>query len=405
MGMLDGNMIILGISGGIAAYRACELARLLVKDGALVQAVMTQYASKLVGPLTLQALTGQPVEVGDGGQRSASGMAHIDLAQAARLVIIAPATANTLAKLAHGMADNLLTTLSLTAVGRGCPLLLAPAMNTDMWNHPMTQENIHRLKKIESVMIVGPAGGLLACGQHGLGRMEEPDTLHQAARFLLSPHDYAGLRVIVTAGPTREPLDPVRYLSNRSSGKMGYALAEAARRRGARVVLVTGPTSIRPPWGVDLVETITAADMGRIVDEHLQHADALIMAAAVADFRPRSVSSEKIKKNQDFSTLHLEPTRDIIASIGNDSTGMKRPLLVGFAAETEKPDKHASKKLREKNIDLVVVNDVTKPGAGFDVDTNLVSLVDKQGITPLPMLSKRDVADRILDKMAAMIKR
>jgi phosphopantothenoylcysteine decarboxylase/phosphopantothenate--cysteine ligase len=399
MGLLDGKFIVLGVTGGIAAYRTCELARLLSKDGAEVQAVLTEAAAEMVGPVTFQALTGRPAEVGRGGSLAGAGMAHIDLSERADLIVIAPATANTLAKVSWGMADNLLTT---TVLASTCPVILAPAMNTRMWDNPLTGENVKRLQRLDRMILVGPAAGSLACGGEGPGRMEEPAVIFEAVRAALSVKDLQGKLVLVTAGPTREPLDPVRYLSNRSSGKMGYALAAAAVRRGARVTLISGPTGIKVPWGAELVEVETAAGMARAVSKHLPRCDVLLMAAAVADFQPKKAARKKIKKGKAGPSIALKPTSDILAQAGKKK---RKTLLVGFAAETGNPVPEARRKLKAKGLDLVVANDVSSPDAGFDVDTNRVHLVDRKGAEELPLLSKEEVAERILDRVVKSEKR
>jgi phosphopantothenoylcysteine decarboxylase/phosphopantothenate--cysteine ligase len=399
MGLLDKKFIVLGVTGGIAAYRTCELARMLVKDGAGVQAVLTGAAAEMVGPVTFQALTGRPAEVGRGGNLAASGMAHIDLSQRADLIVIAPATANTLAKISWGMADNLLTTAVLSST---CPVILAPAMNTRMWNNPLTRENLERLQRLERMILVGPAVGSLACGEEGAGRMEEPGAIFEAVRTVLSVKDLKGRHVLVSAGPTREPLDPVRYLSNRSSGKMGYALVAAAVRRGAKVTLVSGPTGLEAPWGARVVPVETAAGMARAVLKHLAKCDVLLMAAAVADFEPRKIARKKIKKSQAGLSISLKPTPDILLRVGQQKP---KCLLVGFAAETGNPVPEAQRKLKAKKLDLVVANDVSLPDAGFDVDTNRVHLVDGKDNRELPLLSKEEVAERILDRVVRMLAR
>lgn len=398
MGLLDEKFIVLGVTGGIAAYRTCELARMLVKDGAEVQAVLTEAAAEMVGPVTFQALTGRPAEVGRGGNLAAAGMAHIDLGRRADLIAIAPATANTLAKISWGMADNLLSTTVLSST---CPVILAPAMNTRMWNNPLTRENVERLQRLERMILVGPGTGSLACGEEGPGRMEEPAVIFEAVRTVLSEKDLRGKRVLVTAGPTREPLDPVRYLSNRSSGKMGYALAAAAVRRGAKVTLISGPTGLEAPWGSKLVEVETAAEMGRAVVKHLAKCDLLLMAAAVADFAPQKTAGKKVKKGKADPKISLKPTTDILSQVGKKK---QKCLLIGFAAETGNPLAEARRKLKAKKLDLVVANDVSLPDAGFDVDTNRVHLVDSKGAKKLPLLSKEEVAERILDRVEKMLK-
>jgi phosphopantothenoylcysteine decarboxylase / phosphopantothenate---cysteine ligase len=398
MGLLDGKFVVLGVSGGIAAYRSCELTRLLIKDGAEVQVVLTEAAAELVGPQTFQALSGRPAEVGRGGRLSDSGMAHIDLGARADAIIVAPATANTLAKTAAGLADNLLLT---TLLASRCPVILAPAMNTRMWENRLTQANISLLAQIERMRIVGPATGSLACGEDGAGRMEEPLVLLEATRTALVKQDLKGKRILVTAGPTREPLDPVRFLSNRSSGKMGYALAAAAARRGAQVMLISGPSALPPPWNVRLLSVTTAAEMSRAVNREIGRCQALLMAAAVADFTPAKVARRKLKKAAGVPQIELKPTVDILAKLGKK----KGPVLVGFAAETQDAAFAASGKLSAKHLDLVVANDVSLPDAGFEVDTNRVQLIDKNGAQELPLLTKEETAARILDRLVDILRK
>jgi phosphopantothenoylcysteine decarboxylase/phosphopantothenate--cysteine ligase len=399
MGALDGKLVVLGVSGGIAAYRACELARLLVKEGATVQAVLTEYAAKLVGPLSFQALTGRPAEVGQGGALSDSGMPHVDLGREAAALVVAPATANTLAKIALGLCDNLLTS---TALASTCPLVLAPAMNTRMWENPATAGNVARLRGWPRVVMVGPASGSLACGEEGWGRMAEPAEILEAVIRAAGKQDLAGVKLLVTAGPTREALDPVRFLSNRSSGKMGFALARAAVRRGAEVTLVSGPCALPDPPGAAVVRVESAAEMAKAVFAHAPKARAILMAAAVADFAPRKAAGRKLKKTSGVPEIRFVPTQDILATLGLRKGGA---LLIGFAAETGDPVSAAKEKLSRKRLDLVVANDVTAPGAGFEVDTNQVRLVDAQGVEALPLLQKGEVADRILDRVAGMLRR
>ena len=397
MGAIDGKLVLLGVSGGIAAFRTCELARLLVREGATVQAVLTEYAARFVGPLTFQALTGRPAEIGLGGNLARAGMDHVELGREADLIVVAPATANTLAKIAHGLADNLLTT---TVLASTCPVVLAPAMNTRMWQNPVTADNVRRLGGYDRFRLVGPALGSLACGEEGPGRMAEPGEILFAATSVLMPKDLAGHRLLVTAGPTREALDPVRFLTNRSSGRMGYALAEAAVLRGAEVVLVSGPTSLAPPAFVKLVPVVTAAEMAAAVTRHARWAQAVLMAAAVADFRPKKASAQKIAKADGGLEVQWVRTRDILASLGRRK---EKPVLVGFAAQTGDPIPAARKKRKAKKLDLVVANDVSLPDAGFDVDTNRVHLVGPDGVESLDLMSKHEVADRILDRVAALL--
>jgi phosphopantothenoylcysteine decarboxylase/phosphopantothenate--cysteine ligase len=383
--------VLVGMAGGIACYKACEVVRALVQAGARVQVVMTAGAQQFVAPLTLQTLSGRPVATDTFSLTQESEIGHIRLADDAEAVVIAPATANLLAKLAHGLADDLLTTVLLAT---RAPLLLAPAMNVHMWEHAATQANLRTLVE-RGAEVVGPASGSLACGYEGAGRLAEPAEIMEAVAALLVAKDLRGERVLVSAGPTREAVDPVRYLSNHSSGKMGHAVARVARRRGAEVVLVTGPTELPPPPGVRTVAVTTAAEMQRALDVEFRSATVLVMAAAVADYRTRRPAERKLKKRDAALTLALERTPDILAGL---AARKGRRLVVGFAAETDAVTQEAARKLREKRIDLMVANDVTAPGAGFGSDTNIVHLLDAEGLDEsLPILPKDAVAGRILD--------
>jgi len=397
---LQGKRILLGVTGSIAAYKAVELLRELTKRGAEVQVAMTEAATKFVAPLTFETLSRQEVLLDMWSLAYSHRIGHIEATQRADLVLVAPATAQTIARLALGLADDFLSCIYLAS---RCPVLVAPAMDCDMFEHPALQANLAALRA-RGVAIVEPEFGPLASGLHGRGRLAELDTILAAVDTVLFPRrDLEGQVVLVTAGPTREPLDPVRFLSNRSSGKMGYAIAEAAAARGARVVLVSGPTSLTPPSGVDRVEIETAQEMHDAVLAKLPVATVVIKAAAVADYRPKGVQSRKIKKSEAALTLHLEPTPDILAEVGRRKG---RRVLVGFAAETEELVANAKQKLARKGLDLVVANDVTRPGAGFDADTNVVTLVGADGnIEELPQLAKREVADRILDRVVALVGR
>ncbi len=399
--MLANRSIILGVTGGIAAYKAVELLRLLKADGADVTVVMTENAKRFVGPATFQALSGRPVADDLWAWRPGMPIEHLALAHAADLAIVAPATANTLAKMAAGIADDLLGTLLLAVTA---PVLVAPAMNTRMILHPATQANLATLAA-RGVHVVPAESGALAAEEAGYGRLAAVGTIHARVReLLLSPGDLAGRRVLVTAGPTREALDPVRYISNRSSGKMGLAVAVAARNRGAQVTLVAGPIALPCPAGVDMVAVITAEQMRHAVLAHLDAADVVVMAAAVADYRPGAPGAEKIKKaGRGRLVVELEPTPDILAELG----ARRGPqLLVGFAAETGDPAAAARRKLTEKNLDLVVANDVTLPGAGFDVDTNQVEIFTRDGRRiAVPLAPKSLVAGRILDEVVAALGR
>jgi phosphopantothenoylcysteine decarboxylase/phosphopantothenate--cysteine ligase len=392
---LHDRSVVLGVTGGIAAYKSAELVRALQQCGARVRVVMTRGAQQFITPLVLQTLSGHPVSTDLWDLTQESQIGHIALADSAEVLLIAPATANVIAKLAAGIADDLLTTVALATRAK---LVVAPAMNVHMFENPVVQENLARLRD-RGVRIVTPDSGSLACGYEGQGRLPDPDVLLEEVRTALSPQDMAGETVLVTAGPTREYLDPVRFLSNRSSGKMGFAIARAAARRGARTVLVSGPTSLAAPRGIDVVRVETAAEMARAVDEHVGAASIVVAAAAVADYRPKRRSDEKAAKVQGAATLELETTRDIVATIDR---ARRDRIVVGFAAETGDPVAKARGKLERKKLDLIVANDVTAEGAGFDVETNIVTLVDAAGATSLPMLDKDDVADAILDRVRAL---
>lgn len=390
--------VLLGISGGIAAYKACELASLLTQRGVSVRAVMTAGAKNFVGPLTLAALTGNPVSEAmfDPGQEAA--ISHIELARWAEAVVVAPATANFIAKAACGLADDLLSTILLAT---RAPVLLAPAMNIHMYAHPTVTENLARLTA-RGGRTVGPGLGRTACGEEGLGRMAEPAEIAEELYGLLSPQDMAGVRLVVSAGPTREHLDPVRFLSNPSSGRMGIEIARVARRRGALVTLVLGPSHLAPPAGVETIRVTSAADMHRAVMAAAQGAQVVVKAAAVSDFTPLERQPHKVKKTAgQGERLELAHTTDILAELGRNKAGR---LLVGFAAETTDVLAHAALKLRAKNLDLLVANDVSDPQSGFAVPTNRVHfLYADGGVEALPLLSKEEVAGRLLDRVAALL--
>ncbi len=392
--------ITLGVTGGVAAYKAAELVRLLQKDGFSVQVVMTRAAREFVTPLTFAALSGQKVITdlfGDssGGEANLeSAIEHIAVAQRTDLLLVAPATADILAKFARGIADDFLTTLYLASTA---PVVVAPAMNVNMWNHAATQENVEKLRA-RGVKIVDPDEGYLACGMTGAGRLASQDSIVAAVREALkSQRDLDGETVLITAGPTCEDLDPVRYITNRSSGKMGYAVAEAAARRGAKVILVSGPVNLEVPTGVERIDVRTAREMHNAVVDRFAHASITIFAAAVADYRPVEPHTEKIKKSEAALTISLEPTTDILAEVAKNK-GQR--IVVGFAAETDHVAENARKKLSAKNADLIVGNDVTAEGAGFDLDTNIVTLFSRDGRDlALPKLTKSEVAQRILDEV------
>jgi phosphopantothenoylcysteine decarboxylase/phosphopantothenate--cysteine ligase len=392
--------ITIGVTGGVAAYKAAELVRLLQQDGFTVEVVMTRGARQFITPLTFAALSGQKV-ITDLFEKSSSGEAnvesaieHIAVAQRTDLLLVAPATADTLAKFARGIADDFLTTLYLATTA---PVIVAPAMNVNMWNHPATQENIEVLRA-RGVKIVNPDEGYLACGMTGAGRLAGQQEIVAAVRETLhTGKDFEGETMLITAGPTCEDLDPVRYLTNRSSGKMGYAVAEAAARRGAKVSLVSGPVNLETPAGVVRVAVRTAEEMRHSVVDRLPESTIAIFAAAVADYRPSETQTEKMKRNREPLTIRLEPTPDILAEAAQTKGDR---LIVGFAAETEHVAENARKKLAAKNADLIVANDVTAEGAGFDHDTNIVTLFSRDGRDlALPKLSKSEVAQRILDEL------
>jgi phosphopantothenoylcysteine decarboxylase/phosphopantothenate--cysteine ligase len=395
--------IALGVTGGVAAYKAAELLRRLQQEKLDVQVVMTRSACEFVAPLTFAALSGQKVITGMfGGEASGpanveSAIEHIAVAQRIDLLLVAPATADILAKFARGIADDFLTTLYLATKA---PVVVAPAMNVNMWEHAATQENVAALRA-RGVHVVEPDEGYLACGMTGAGRLAGIESIARAVCEVLGlRHDLAGETVLVTAGPTCEALDPVRFLTNRSSGKMGYALAEAAGRRGAHVILVSGPTELRPPEGADWIPVRTAEEMHRAVREHAAGAGILIMAAAVADYRPVAPQQKKIKRSAGRLALELEATPDILADLARDKGSR---TLVGFAAETDALAENARAKLASKGADIIVANDVTREGAGFDVETNIVTLFFRDGReVALPQMTKLDVANRILDEVLAI---
>ncbi|WP_447972255.1 bifunctional phosphopantothenoylcysteine decarboxylase/phosphopantothenate--cysteine ligase CoaBC [Nitrospira sp. Kam-Ns4a] len=386
-----GKRVVLGVCGSIAAYKAVGLLRTLIREGADVTVAMTAAATRFVTPLTFEVLSRHPVAMDLFAARDP--LPHLTLAEAADLVVVAPATANLLAKAALGLADDLLSTLLLAA---DRPLVLAPAMDGDMWSHPAVQAHVAVLRS-RGATVLEPDEGPLASGKLGRGRLTDDATILDAIAAKLAPRlDWAGQRVLVSAGPTQEALDPVRFISNRSSGKMGYAIAQAARERGAEVVLVSGPTALPPPPGVEVVPVVTAEEMAKALTTRFGWASVVIMAAAVADFRPARPASRKLMKtDQAWRHLDLEPTEDILETLSRRKTAQ---LLVGFAAETEALAARARDKLACKGLDLIVANDVTAEGCGFGSDTNAALLIDRDGHeTVLSLMSKRELADRILD--------
>src|SRR5947207_11634396 len=394
-------LIALGVSGGIGAYKAVEVARGLQKQGHDVVAVMTRHAQKFVGPLTFEAITRHKVLTDQFAAGTNSDIEHISLASSIDLLLVAPATANVIGKFANGIADDFLTSLYIATKA---PVVLAPAMNTNMLGHAAVQRNLDTLAA-HGVQFVDPGAGYLACGWIGKGRLAEPPEIVAAVEQILSPAGpLRGMRVLVTAGPTREALDPVRYISNRSSGKMGYALAAAARRRGAEVVLVSGPTALQPPSGVETVQVTTAAEMHDAVLARTAASDIVIMAAAVGDYAPGAAADQKIHKDRDAMTLTLVRTPDILGELGRQRAGRDRPILVGFAAETTDVVAQARKKRREKGIDLVVANDVSRRDAGFEVDSNEVTIISADGEEAVPLQPKAAIANRVLDRLEALLK-
>jgi len=380
--------ILLGITGSIAAYRSADLARRLMEEGCSVQVVMTKSACKFITPLTFEAVTGKPVMI----DMFNDPYTHLGLPREAHLLLIAPATANIISKMSCGIADDLLSTIWLAYEG---PTMIAPAMNYRMYRHSLVKKHISELKKL-GVHFVGPVTGSLACGEEGTGRMADISDIVESAVTAVTPKDLSKHSILVTAGPTIEPIDPVRFISNRSSGKMGFAIAQAAVRRGAQVTLISGPTSLKPSGNISFVPVQKAVEMEAAVMKHLPKATAVIMAAAVADFAPSSMNKSKIRKPE-IASIALKKTPDILKKIG-EKKGKR--ILVGFAAETGQDVSSAKTKLKEKKLDLVVLNDVTQKGAGFDVDTNIVTIIDRSGkATDYPLMKKYDVASVILDRM------
>ena len=390
--------VVLGVTGGIAVYKACELLRLLQKRGIDVFVVMTQNACRFVAPLTFETLSGHPVAVDTFDRPQTWEVEHIALAKRADLFLIAPATANIMGKMACGIADDMLST---TVMATRAPVLVAPAMNTGMWENAAVQQNVKTLRA-RGVEIVAPVSGHLACGDNGAGKLEDVEVIaERVCKLLFAKKDMEGLRVMVTAGPSREALDPVRYISNRSSGKMGYAIAQAAQKRGAEVTLLSGPVAIEAPHGVKLVPFTTTQELLDRASELAQEQDLLIQAAAPADYRAKEIAPQKIKKQGgEPMTFTLVENPDVAATLGKAKRSGQ--VFVGFAAETNDVLAHARDKLARKNLDMIVANDVTRPGAGFDVDTNIVTLITKDGQEALPMMSKAEVAQRILDRALAL---
>jgi len=388
--------IVLGVTGGIACYKAVDLVRLLVKTGYRVQVIMTRGAVEFVTPLTFQTISGNPVATETFNLTQESEIGHINLADSADLFVIAPATANVIGKFANGIADDLLTTVLMATQA---PVLIAPAMNVHMYENPILQENLRKLRRL-GYHVMEPAEGFLACGYEGKGRLPDAEKIAEAIGRLLKNRDLGGEKLLISAGPSREPLDPVRYISNRSSGKMGYALARAAVRRGAEVTLISGPTALEPPAGARLISVTTAAEMRDAVIKEFAQCTAIVMTAAVADYRPTMVADQKMKRGKGPVELRLEPNPDILKELSDKKNGK---LLVGFAAETEELTANAEKKLREKNLDMIIANNVTEAGSGFDGDTNIATILDRTGAKrSLPLMSKDELADCIYDHFLAL---
>lgn len=390
--MLKGKTVLLGISGGIAAYKTAYLASALVKLHASVEVIMTENATKFIAPLTFEQLTGNRVMVDTFDRNFTHQVEHIALADRTDLVIIAPATANVCAKLAHGLADDMLTTTVLACT---CPKLIAPSMNTNMFENPITQDNLKTLASY-GFKIISPASGRLACGAVGAGKLPEPDTLLQyILKEIAFPHDLSGKKVLVTAGPTREALDPVRYLSNHSSGKMGYAIAKSAMLRGADVTLVSGPTSIEKPPFVNVIDVVSAEDMFNAVKSEYSDCDYIFKAAAVADYTPETFSDNKIKKKDSDLSIPVKRTKDILGWLGEHRS--HEQVICGFSMETKDLMENSTAKLKKKNADMICANNLKTTGAGFGTDTNVITVITANGNTELPLMSKEDAAMRIID--------
>lgn len=396
MSVLRDKTIVVGVSGGIAAYKAAELVRLLVTAGAKVRVIMTRNATEFITLLTLQTLSQNPVATDTFDLTQESEIGHIRLADTADAIVAAPATANLIAKAAAGIADDLLTTVLLAA---RCPLAFAPAMNVHMYEHPTVGENLAKLRT-RGATIIEPGAGALACGYEGKGRMTEPAQIVEELTQMLSPQDLAGERILITAGPTQEPIDPVRFVSNRSTGKMGFAIARAAWRRGAAVRLIAGPSAQPTPYGVERIDTVSAAELLDATSRNFPWSSALIMAAAVADFRPAKPAAHKLKKDPRGMKLDLAPIADELPRLAAQKGDR---IMIGFAAETEELETNAADKLRRKQLDLIVGNDVSRADAGFAVDTNIVTMLSAEGYRETtPKLLKDEVADVILDRLVRL---
>jgi phosphopantothenoylcysteine decarboxylase/phosphopantothenate--cysteine ligase len=398
MNILKEKEIILGVTGGIAIYKSPELLRGLMKSGAKVQVVMTKNAQEFITPLTFQVLSGNPVITQLFHLLPESKIGHVALADRADMIVIAPATANILGKIAHGIGDDMLSTLVMAAQ---CPMLLAPAMNYRMWANPIVQRNVESLKQL-GYHLIEPGFGGLACGAEGKGRMAEIEEIIEEMEEVFTKKDLKDERILITAGPTQEPFDPVRFISNRSSGKMGYALAKTAQKRGAEVILISGPTYLLPPRKVKFIKVRTALEMREATLREFQEVTVIIKAAAVADYRPTVMEDRKLKKCDSSLTLELEKNPDILEELGRNKA---KRILIGFAVETERLIKNAQDKLKNKNLDLIVANDVSQEGSGFESETIQVKIIDREGkIENLPLLPKEEVAELILDRLKEMRK-
>lgn len=397
--ILENKTVLLGVTGGIAAYKSASLASMLVKAGAEVRVIMTENAKNFINPITFESLTGHKCVTDTFDRNFEFKVEHVALAKKADAIMVAPATANVIAKLAHGIADDMLTT---TILASKAPKMIAPAMNTWMYENPVTQDNLNLLKKY-GMEVITPASGYLACGDVGAGKMPEPETLYEhITRCCACEKDMKGLKVLVTAGPTQEPLDPVRYITNHSSGKMGYNIAKASMLRGADVTLVTGHVALAPPMFIDVIPITTAKDMFDAVTSRSDNMDIIIKAAAVADYRPSHVADEKVKKSDAELSILLERTDDILKYLGDH----KKPgqFLCGFSMETENMLENSRKKLTKKNLDMIVANNLKVQGAGFETDTNIVTLITKNAETELPIMGKDEVAFHLLDQILALKK-
>ncbi len=394
--LLKGKHIVLGVTGSIAAYKIASLASMLVKKQADVTVIMTRNATNFINPITFESLTGNRCLVDTFDRNFEFQVEHVSLAKRTDVFLVAPASANVIAKAAHGIADDMLTT---TLLACQCPKIFAPAMNTRMYQNPIVQDNISTLKDYGMEVVV-PASGYLACGDTGEGKMPEPEVLYESVLRALVPKDLAGKKVLVTAGPTQEKLDPVRYISNHSTGKMGYAVAAAAVRRGANVTLVSGKVELTPPMGVQVVPVVSASDMAQAVKDAAAKQDIIIKAAAVADYRPAVAADEKMKKKEGELSVSLKRTEDILSWLGENRRAGQ--ILCGFSMETEHLLENSRAKLEKKKVDMIVANHLRQEGAGFGTDTNVVTLITKDGTEELPLLSKEEVADRLLDRLMSL---